>query len=994
MPRPHALQLLTGRAGSGKTARCLELFIDRISGSSRAGLDEPFFFILPSAEHKDRILALLFRDERLRGVLNFHVLTIEDFIRLKAHSAGTRVLSHFDRVWIARRILAREEWGWFDRSRDAAGLAEILADFTREAKSSLLTPADIGRILGPVSASDPYLARKEQDLRRFLEAYDAECLTLGALDEEDVLARSSKEMLERSAAPWMDVVIFDGFFGFTGTQLLFIRAMAGASRKVIVTLTLDSRTGGDRIFRYPFETRRRLLLAGFRESRMTGAGPRFRTAALGALEQNIFSARTAVSESADGVQVLSAPSERREVEMIGREILKKQRQEGHYFSDFMIVFRDIGLYRTLIEETFTELGIPFEVHERRRLRDTPLARLLLGWLEAVKGLAEGDAGKVAAFFRLETLGIGRGTAGDIEEALLRGPASSAAELVRLAPLMENGEAREVFIRTAAWFERHAAVRSRRQFREFYLSLIRFHRDDGGAGPGTEEEACAERLEEILGRHLWMEETDAPDLAAMDERLKSFLEMGLFSVSSKDRNRVQVYDASLALQKEYRVVFVAGLARGRFPRMLEEGVLLKDAERELFNAERLVLDTRDWREAGERYYFYMAVTRAREALYLSYPFSDSEGRDVQPSLYLEAARKALSKLVEPRVWAMSRVLPATADLRTEKDLLRHHAAGKSGPAVPQGFPRLELFARELAERPKESRLEDSSNLEARRRQKLALSASSIGALADCGYRHFANTSLGLSRLERRVAAIQEGILIHRVLQETVAARALKRIRDGQGFVAYGLEALERIFDEYRVELERPHEALWRRMILSKTLGDFLSREFERLSREGDFTPAKFEWSFGAGECPDAPPIVLERAGDRLEICGRVDRIDISADGRRARIIDYKRGKAPTLKSIIEGENAQAPVYLLAVRKLLGLEPSGVEFVSVSGGKSAVLEFDGAELDAFLERAEHEYWELAAKFRRSDIRPEPDVRICTMCDYDGLCRYEDWKNSEAR
>ena len=54
------------------------------------------------------------------------------------------------------------------------------------------------------------------------------------------------------------------------------------------------------------------------------------------------------------------------------------------------------------------------------------------------------------------------------------------------------------------------------------------------------------------------------------------------------------------------------------------------------------------------------------------------------------------------------------------------------------------------------------------------------------------------------------------------------------------------------------------------------------------------------------------GDGLEISGKIDRLDVAADGR-AYVIDYKYSGAQRIKDKLEDENLlQAPLYLMAAR----------------------------------------------------------------------------------
>src|SRR3990167_3639615 len=108
-----------------------------------------------------------------------------------------------------------------------------------------------------------------------------------------------------------------------------------------------------------------------------------------------------------------------------------------------------------------------------------------------------------------------------------------------------------------------------------------------------------------------------------------MEVDLFSLHERDKNAVQVYDISLARQKEYKVIFLAGLLERVFPSETREDPVLSDEERRTAGlAEKLP------KQALERYFFYLAVTRARERVIFSYPRFDLEGHEALPSFYVD------------------------------------------------------------------------------------------------------------------------------------------------------------------------------------------------------------------------------------------------------------------------------------------------------------------------------------------------------------------------
>jgi hypothetical protein len=60
------------------------------------------------------------------------------------------------------------------------------------------------------------------------------------------------------------------------------------------------------------------------------------------------------------------------------------------------------------------------------------------------------------------------------------------------------------------------------------------------------------------------------------------------------------------------------------------------------------------------------------------------------------------------------------------------------------------------------------------------------------------------------------------------------------------------------------------------------------------------------------------GTALHLRGRIDRVDVSPDGRRARVLDYKTGRvrsARTADRLSKGRALQLPIYRLAAEPLL-------------------------------------------------------------------------------
>ena len=97
----------------------------------------------------------------------------------------------------------------------------------------------------------------------------------------------------------------------------------------------------------------------------------------------------------------------------------------------------------------------------------------------------------------------------------------------------------------------------------------------------------------------------------------------------------------------------------------------------------------------------------------------------------------------------------------------------------------------------------------------------------------------------------------------------------------------------------------------------------------FVPRRLEVAFGSERA--APE--LQRGlplGDDLWLSGKIDRIDIDPFSARGIVQDYKSGKgAHSARDIDRELRLQIPLYILALRDLVGVEPLGGVYRALAG-----------------------------------------------------------------
>lgn len=967
-------ELLASPPGTGKTTVCIDLFREAVRRSS-SGIDSSCYFVLPSREHADRIQNLILKKD-IPGLFNAHVITINDLASRLAGTAAVARPSDAMRLSIVRGILERThgepELPVFGSVKGFEGFHELLVEALKEFKSALLGVREFEKLCQPL-LSNPVFRAKFRAFTLLFKHYGTQLEELGLREPEDDIA--ALEVLEtRGRAP--ELVIFDGFYHFTRAQSKLIMLTAKWAERTIVTLTLDAaHRAGEALFGYPARTRALLLNAGFRQRPPSRVNHRASHAALRHLVKHIFSPNPPKHEGQTPIAVFSAPSRRIETEMIAREVRRLYRETPIHFSDVCVILRSVSGQKALIESVFSEYGVPVTIHERYRLVESGLLSALRRFLrlitenwkrEDVLYLSKSSYFRAILSFS-EALALERAA---LRENVAEGPEAwkklsglplRASAFLSFLSEAESGllssTGRRVFVsRIESFLTPLQTANGARLIDETALSALR-------------SLLSAERL-----GHSGVEAASFDTARATRETLAS-VENGLFSMKQRERNRVQIYDSVMALPKEYKVVFVADLLEKSFPQAVLEDPLFKDAERKVMNAGGPVLEERGWRLSGERYFFYMAVARARERLYLTHSTHDSEGKPVLASFFIEETLRCFEKDSVTRIKkSLAQFLPSPEEWESETDVARGLAA--LGTGLPAG---------EAGDAVRRSGFRDPAVLKILSAGDHAYSASSLEAFLACPFRYFAEHELQLNRpFAGREYALM-GTLLHETLHAyfeslTESDRASGKYFEDPARMEKELTAIfDRLFDEgrfgdqplYRQKIWR--ESMRRMLLLYVKLEVGLSGTGTR--------PSYFEWSFGKGT---AAPLRIPDPGGDIVMKGSVDRIDTDTSGKKAFIIDYKRSSRELAGKIKKGDEIQLPIYLLAARELLKLEPGGLEHRVLKSGKREDSKLEGEALENFLTETEARVRQAVRRIRSGDIGVEP--KDCAFCEFDAVCRVE--------
>lgn len=420
------LEIISGRAGSGKTAYCLEQIRNKLLAQP-AG--EAIILLLP--EHMtykaERELAAMLAKEG-RGFCRCYVYGFRRFAYQVLQETGGGLepgLTDLGRQLLLRQLLDRrrkdKSLSALARAAGQRGFAAELGDIINELKSYCISPELLQEISSRVAEKDTRLSGKLHDMALLYQDFN-EAMAGSYNDGKDILCKLLEKLpqskLVQGAELWLD-----GFLFFNPLEKQLLQVLFSLCSQVHVSLTLDNsalsscqpwqNVPREDIFYRSQSTRNYLLeLAGemnmeVRERFMAG-GARFVSPLLRDMERQWLSHRPVPvktvkssqsdkgnktnksnnnnlgnSDQQDAIDVISAQLRiteaatiRLELEAMADDIVRLVRDEGYKWRDIGILIRDEDSYGSMAGMVLQEYDIPFFNAARRKCTHHPLAELI------------------------------------------------------------------------------------------------------------------------------------------------------------------------------------------------------------------------------------------------------------------------------------------------------------------------------------------------------------------------------------------------------------------------------------------------------------------------------------------------------------------------------------------------------------------------------------------------------------------------------------------
>lgn len=547
---------------------------------------------------------------------------------------------------------------------------------------------------------------KMSDLLLILEEAEKELAGL-YIDAEDYL-NLLVELLPRSAYITEAEVWVDGFYGFTNQEYAVLESLLMRCRRVTVTACLDRFRSPEEVLDeldpfYPAAlTCRKLQQLADRcripvEKVVLGKGPlpRFaKSPELAYLEQKLHSYPTIpYNGEISCLTLAAAPNRRCEVESLAREMIRRCRDEGYRWRDMAVIVSELDDYCDVITTVFGDYHIPFFLDQKRPVIHHPLVEFIRSSIEVANRNwrydavfrciktefllpVTGDAHLRRKWRertdRLENYVLACGIQGKLwlqdepweypvrdtlEEEGDGGEKLSAGEQVFLQQINETRKMvsaplihfQEKFKQAATVKEKTAALYGLLQETGAWERLELWSEEalkKGNAEKAREHQQVYKGIIELLDQlvEIMGEEKISSSLYA--RILETGMESLRLSLVPPSLDQVLVGNVERSRSGYVRLVYLLGINDGALPSRPGEDGFFSEEEREAIRgwgldpapgSKRRLLD--------EQFLIYMALTRASEGLWISYPLADEEGRALLPSSLITRIKQIFPSLEE-------------------------------------------------------------------------------------------------------------------------------------------------------------------------------------------------------------------------------------------------------------------------------------------------------------------------------------------------------------
>jgi ATP-dependent helicase/nuclease subunit B len=988
-------RFLLGPAGSGKTFRCLTEVRAALAKNPDGS---PLIFLAPK-QATFQLERQLLADDSLNGFTRLHILSFERLARFifeKLNVAPPQLLSDEGRVMVLRALLLRheKELKLFRQSARRPGFAQQLSQLIRELQQHQITPGKL-RLFAESKNLRAELRDKLNDFALLLENY-SRWLAENKLQDANCLLNFATDSLRKTKNSKLKIqnLFLDGFAEMTPQELDLLAAVLPFCENATLAFCLDESGAKENswlsiwnVVGKSFQQCRQRIanLPGAKIkieflSRNSGKNRFTANPTLQLLEgcwqqppRGDFE-KSAIRNPQSATSIVRCVNAEAESVFAAREILKFV-CAGNRFRDCAILVRNLDAYHKPLAREFRRYGIPFFLDRRESVAHHPLAELtrsalrtiIFDWRQndlfaALKaGFCSADETEID---RLENESLARGWRGkkwrEPIQILENPELEKSLEHLRrkILPPFEN-LARQLARATGQPNGTQLAEALRGLWNDLKVEQqLQAWSDDPQTDSMIQRFNDSRNIHSTVFQQMnsWLENLE---LAFSNEQLPlrdwlPILEAGLANLTvgviPPALDQVLVGAIDRARNPDLKLALVLGVNETIFPATPVAQTILTDADRDAL----LVPFGPDLRDqiSRERFYGYIACTRASEKLVVTFSHQDAAGKMLNPSPFIAHLQNIFPGLKVEEFQSEIKLADAQSIVEITPLLFQIQNSNLKSLNWSELLqsPTLKSFVESLG---KLCEPNSEENLSPKIAEKiygnvLRTSVSRLEEFAACPFRFFVRS--GLRADERKVfeldarerGSFQHDVLKHfheQILGEGKRWRDLTPDEARKRIVKIANELMQNFRGGLLSETAQSRFAA---RAMTDSLQDFAAVSVAWLRGQNEFEPVAAELDFGSKESPQTAWEIDLANGHKLALTGRIDRVDLWRDenGTAAAIVlDYKSSQKKLDAIFVEqGIQLQLLAYLNVLRhwknpkEIFGADkliPAGVFYVNLRG-----------------------------------------------------------------
>lgn len=967
------LTMYIGPSGTGKTQAVYEKIVQTLATCP----NEPIILLVPESAtyHVERELAEWMPEEGFTTVrvVGFGRLAYQVYQSLGMAEKRRKSLSKVSRNLLLRLIMKREgeQLTLLSQAAKRPTFSQVLQQLFTEFQSFQITSDDLRS--GAAQVESETLQKKLQELAHIMDAYQEELVRHGECDEDPLLELVS--VLPQSPLMENAHVFVDGMHWFTPVHYQLLYTLFDHAKEAVITIdlpgdekALQKHNHVGALFSRPHEIYRTLRKRyGHVPCRFFTEPKRFQQDTLRGLS-DFFTAPPGWQYEGTAIPVIAGYSREQEADGVCRSIVQAVQERGLRYKDIGIMLRESDTYGDVLEKALARYGIPYFTDRQRPMRTHPVSELLENMFLLLQKPFDHDI--LFRLLKTDLLPISADEVDELENYCLefgirsyhwkkehwpyrRRTGDDEAENVRLARMNELRQRVQQYV--APWLAwgrtSHTGVEwctglfEQLQQWQVPQTLYRWCEDDE-ARQDLESKSAHQQMYKAVIALIDDIVAVGEAITCTAEEMTLLIQEGMedvhYSMIPPSLDHVVVTTVERGYSQWWEEVYVMGLNQGVFPQSMGDEGLLKDADRQVLAHIGITLAEGSLPKAfNENFLLYLACTRARQRVTLSYATTGGDSAGLECSLPLKRMERC--HLVEP-----AHMVPLSIETGTEYDYMWRPDQSISllstqWPILLQeGSPhspwfglynwartssytdRLRMATAGLGDSNTIPKVDgDIVNELFLRNNYMSGSVTRLEKYEQCPFRFYAQYGLGLQpRLIRQFGSPEIGTFLHenlrrlglyllqqnqqwRDLDETQQEKLCQQV--AQDIIGEDLY-LQETTDAYQQEVEKRLLATLRRT--ATRLTDW--------SKHSAFNMVALEQSFGMldGWHSVNIPLGNERY---MRLTGQIDRIDkYTEDGTTySMVIDYKSGGTKVeAQEIYYGLKLQLMTYLLALEEQEG------------------------------------------------------------------------------